>query len=104
MHVFDLELSFAVSHKSHIFNPMNMHHVASCQVAQNIESNYTLSTLSPSCCLLPGCIPAGEMISALSHLPGITQAAIKQMIAKVRLSNNVNNLSLSKAEKLPVSS
>ena len=31
----------------------------------------------------PGCIPAGEMISALSHLPGITQSCIKQMIAKV---------------------
>jgi len=30
-----------------------------------------------------GCIPAGEMISALSHLPGITQSCIKQMIAKV---------------------
>ena len=39
------------------------------------------------------------MISALSHLPGITQAAIKQMIAKVTSNNNVNNLSLSKAEK-----
>jgi len=30
-----------------------------------------------------GCIPAGEMRSVLSYLPGITQAAIEQMIAKV---------------------
>lgn len=34
-----------------------------------------------------GCIPAGEMRSVLSYLPGITQAAIEQMIAKVAFPN-----------------
>ena len=87
-HLFHLELSVAVFNKSQ----------RTLDRKARQKSHYQ-SPEYASCCLLPGCIPAGEMISALSHLPGITQAAIKQMIAKVRSNNNVNNLSLSKAEK-----